>query len=154
MANYKSKEILISKINEIANSEFKTHSDWQKQIKAIEQLREHFFKLGSVPKKLRNKSWTDFKSGVRMFNKNKNKFYKFLKKDQSENLKKKKELVKIALQNKDSEDLETTAVLIKNIQSQWKSIGHIPRKESNKLWKEFRAACNYFFDRYHQQKNA
>ena len=154
LANYKSKEILISKINEIANSEFKTHSDWQKQIKAIEQLRERFFNLGSVPKKLRNKSWADFKSGVRMFNKNKNKFYKFLKKTQSENLKKKKELVEIALQNKDSEDFETTAVLIKNIQSQWKSIGHIPRKESNKLWKEFRAACNHFFDRYHQQKNA
>lgn len=154
LANYKSKEILISEINEIANSEFKTHSDWQKQIKAIEQLRERFFKLGSVPKKLRNKSWSDFKSGVRMFNKNKNKFYKFLKKEQSQNLKKKKELVDIALQNKDSEDFETTAVLIKNIQSQWKSIGHIPRKESKKLWKEFRAACNHFFDRYHQQKNA
>ena len=40
---------------------------------------------------------------------------------------------------------------MKKIQNQWKEIGHIPRKESNKLWKRFRTACNEFFDRYHEQ---
>ena len=153
-ANYKAKEAIILKINEIASNTYETHKDWQKQIRVIEDLRQSFFKLGSVPKKLRNQSWTDFKSAVRTFNKQKNNFYKFLKKDQSENLKKKRELVNIAEQNKDSEDLDTTAVLMKNIQNQWKKIGHIPRSESNKLWKQFRSACNHFFDRYHEQKNA
>ena len=43
---------------------------------------------------------------------------------------------------------------MKNIQNQWKKIGHIPRKESSKLWKDFRGACNHFFDRYHEQKNS
>jgi hypothetical protein len=153
-ANFKAKEAIVLKINEITNNEYETHKDWQKQIKVIEDLRQSFFKLGSVPKKVRNQSWTDFKSAVRTFNKQKNNFYKFLKKDQSENLKKKKELVEIAEQNKDSEDLETTVVLMKNIQNKWKKIGHIPRSESSKLWKQFRSACNHFFDRYHEQKNA
>ena len=153
-ANFKAKEAIVLKINEIANNEYQTHKDWQKQIKVIEDLRQSFFKLGSVPKKVRNQSWTDFKSAVRTFNKQKNNFYKFLKKDQSENLKKKKELVEIAEENKDSEDLETTVVLMKNIQNKWKKIGHIPRSESSKLWKQFRSACNHFFDRYHEQKNA
>ncbi|HCL07559.1 MAG TPA: DUF349 domain-containing protein [Flavobacteriaceae bacterium] len=153
-ANFKAKEAIVLKINEIANNAYETHKDWQKQIKVIEDLRQSFFKLGSVPKKVRNQSWTDFKSAVRTFNKQKNNFYKFLKKDQSENLKKKKELVEIAEQNKDSEDLETTVVLMKNIQNKWKKIGHIPRSESSKLWKQFRSACNHFFDRYHEQKNA
>ena len=103
-ANYKAKEVIILKINEIASNTYETHKDWQKQIRVIEDLRQSFFKLGSVPKKVRNQSWTDFKSAVRTFNKQKNIFYKFLKKDQSENLKKKKELVEIAEQNKDSED--------------------------------------------------
>ena len=62
-------------------------------------------------------------------------------------------LVEIAEQNKDSEDLETTLVLMKNIQNKWKTIGHIPRRDSDKLWKRFRGACNTFFDRYHEQKN-
>jgi hypothetical protein len=109
-ANYKAKEAIIIKINEIASNTYETHKDWQKQIRVIEDLRQLFFKLGSVPKKVRNQSWTDFKSAVRTFNKQKNNFYKFLKKDQSENLKKKRELVNIAEQNKDSEDLDTTAV--------------------------------------------
>ena len=61
-------------------------------------------------------------------------------------------MVEIAEQNKDSEDLETTLVLMKNIQNTWKTIGHIPRKDSDKLWKRFRGACNAFFDRYHEQK--
>ena len=43
---------------------------------------------------------------------------------------------------------------MKNIQNKWKKIGHIPRSESSKLWKQFRSACNHFFDRYHEQKNA
>ena len=42
---------------------------------------------------------------------------------------------------------------MKDIQNKWKTIGHIPRKDSDKLWKRFRTACNAFFDRYHEQKN-
>ena len=42
---------------------------------------------------------------------------------------------------------------MKDIQNRWKSIGHIPRKDSEKLWKRFKGACNLFFDRYHEQKN-
>jgi hypothetical protein len=42
---------------------------------------------------------------------------------------------------------------MKNIQNKWKTIGHIPRRDSDKLWKRFRGACNTFFDRYHDQKN-
>ena len=154
VTNLKSKENIISKINLIADKEDKEHSYWQNQIKEIEKLRESFFKIGSVPKKSRNKSWTDFKMAVKKFNKKKNNFYKSFKKEQAENFRKKKELVDLAEQNKNSDDLETTVVLMKNIQNQWKKIGHIPRKESSKLWKDFRGACNHFFDRYHEQKNS
>ncbi len=154
IANFKLKEEIISKINMIADKEDKEHSYWQNNIKEIEKLRESFFKIGSVPKKSRNQSWTDFKMAVKKFNKKKNNFYKSFKKEQAENFRKKKELVELAEKNKNSEDLETTVILMKNIQNKWKKIGHIPRKESSKLWKDFRSACNHFFDRYHEQKNS
>ena len=153
MINFEAKELIIDKIKSISEIEYDSHTEWQKRVKEVEALREEFFKIGGVPRKKRNQSWTDFKTAVRNFNKSKNNFYKQLKKAHSENLKKKKELVEIAVQNKDNEDLETTVVLMKNIQNQWKKIGHISRKDSNKLWSEFRAACNHFFDRYHEQKN-
>ena len=43
---------------------------------------------------------------------------------------------------------------MKKIQTDWKSIGHVPRKFSDDIWKRFKTACNYYFDRYHQQKNS
>lgn len=153
LGNHKHKENIISKIKALTSTEVDQHSEWQKRSHEVEQLRQEFLKIGAVPKKMRSKSWTDFKSVVSEFNKQKNKFYKSLKKDQSENLQKKKELVQIAEQNKDSEDFETTVVLMKDIQDKWKKIGHIPRKDSNKLWKQFRLACNHFFNRYYDNKN-
>ena len=151
--NLKIKNEIIVQIITISEKTINSHKDWQSNIKEIETLREAFFKTGKVPSKENEKTWSSFKDASRTFNKNKNNYYKTLKKDQSENYQKKLELVEIAEQNKDSEDLETTLVLMKNIQNKWKTIGHIPRRDSDKLWKRFRGACNTFFDRYHEQKN-
>ena len=42
---------------------------------------------------------------------------------------------------------------MKRIQSDWKKIGHVPRKYSDKLWKEFKDACNHYFDRLHKNQD-
>ena len=147
------KNIIIDEINALSEKPTLTHKDWQVKIKKIEALRDSFFKAGKVPYKQNEKTWTAFKNAVRTFNKNKNTYYKTLKKDQSENYLKKLELVEIAEKNNDSLDLQTTLVLMKDIQNRWKTVGHIPRKDSEKLWKRFKSACNLFFDRYHEQKN-
>ena len=147
------KKDLIAKIEAISEKSITSHKEWQANIKAVDALRDAFFKAGKVPSKFNEQTWSSFKAATRVFNKNKNNYYKNLKKEQSANYHKKLELVEIAEQNKDSEDLESTLVLMKDIQNKWKTIGHIPRKDSDKLWKRFRTACNAFFDRYHEQKN-
>jgi hypothetical protein len=43
---------------------------------------------------------------------------------------------------------------MKKIQSDWKKIGHVPRKDSDKIWKRFKAACNFYFDKLHATRNA
>src|SRR5690606_39352426 len=43
---------------------------------------------------------------------------------------------------------------MKKIQSDWKKIGHVPRKDSDKIWKQFKNACNHYFDRLHANRNA
>src|SRR5690606_9414016 len=87
------------------------------------------------------------------FNKKKNQFYKHQKKEQFSNLEKKLELIKIAEENKDSDDFDVVTSLMKKIQNDWKSIGHVPRKDSDKVWKKFKAACNHYFDRLYAEKN-
>ncbi|MDG5491474.1 DUF349 domain-containing protein [Psychroserpens sp. SPM9] len=151
--NLERKEDIITKIEAIAADSSNSHQAWQKKIKSIEALREEFFNAGKVPQKVNEATWTKFKGAVRQFNRNKNAFYKNLKKDQYDNLEKKKALIQIALDNKDSDDFEATTPLMKKIQNDWKKIGHVPRKNSDKIWKQFKGACNAYFDRLHAERN-
>ena len=145
---------IISKIEALNTDEVNSHNIWQKKIKEIESLRDEFFNAGKVPSKVNEETWAKFKDAVRTFNKKKNNFYKGLKKEQYKNLQKKLELIKIAEDNKDNEDIETTTALMKKIQNDWKKIGHVPRKDSDKIWKQFKTACNHFFDKIHATRNA
>ncbi|MFP2995953.1 DUF349 domain-containing protein [Spongiivirga sp. MCCC 1A20706] len=147
------KQEIISNIMQVANEKVSSHNVWQKKIKEIEALREAFFNAGKVPLKVNEDTWAAFKEAVRTFNRNKNAFYKDLKKDQQSNLNKKLDLVKTAQAHKDSEDWEMTTPIMKKIQSEWKRIGHVPRKHSDRIWKEFKDACNHYFDRLHASKN-
>ncbi|WP_245925726.1 DUF349 domain-containing protein [Algibacter marinivivus] len=151
--NLEKKQEIISQIEEISTQENKSHGGLQKKIKEVEALREAFFNAGKVPIKVNEATWAKFKDAVRSFNRKKNSFYKDLKKDQYKNLQLKLDLIKVAEDNKDSDDFETITPLMKKIQSDWKKIGHVPRKDSDKIWKRFKSACNAYFDRVHAKRN-
>ena len=152
--NLERKEAIIAKIEAISDDAGNSHQAWQKKIKAIEALRNEFFNAGKVPSKVNEATWSNFKGAVRAFNRKKNAFYKGLKKDQFENLHKKLDLIKIAEDNKDSVDFETVTPIMKKIQNDWKKIGHVPRKDSDKIWNRFKTACNHYFDRLHEHHKA
>ncbi|HLW32336.1 MAG TPA: DUF349 domain-containing protein, partial [Aequorivita sp.] len=147
------KKQLVKEINKIAAEAKPSHQGWQNAIKTFQELREKYFEIGRVPRANNKEIWKIFKEATGNFNMQKNSFYKNQKKEQYENLQKKRELIKIAEDNKDSEDFEVTTALMKKIQNEWKAIGHVPRKDSDKLWKQFKKACNDYFDRLHAQKN-
>ena len=153
----KNVDLKIELINNIAslteNAKNKGHQTWQNTIKKVQELRDQFFESGKVPRSKNKEIWNSFKEATRNFNKEKNAFYKGQKKEQFDNLAKKKELIKVAQDNKDGDDFETLTPLMKKIQADWKKIGHVPRKDSDKIWKEFKAICNHYFDRLHSQKD-
>ncbi|WP_375237857.1 DUF349 domain-containing protein [Aurantibacter sp.] len=151
--NLEHKKEIISKIETLAAEKIDNHSGWQNKIKEIESLREAFFKAGKVPIKVNEATWAEFKAAVRSFNRNKNEYYKGLKGEQLNNLAKKLELVKIAEANMASEDFASTTPLMKKIQADWRNIGHVPRKDSDRIWKQFRGACNSYFDRIKEKRN-
>lgn len=151
--NLEKKNEIIGKIGEIVNNVADNHRGLQQQIREVENLREAFFKAGRVPQKINEETWAKFKDAVRAFNRNKNAYYKNLKKDQQENLEKKRALLETALTLKESEDWDTATAEMKRIQEEWKHIGHVPRKYSDKIWKDFKNACNHYFDRLHATKN-
>jgi hypothetical protein len=148
------KNEIIVKLKDFASSkEAVTHNYWQQAIKQVEQLRSEFLKLGNVPKKLSNQNWTEFKTALRAFNTKKNDFYKNLKNSQHINLEEKQKLISIAQDNMHSEDWDTAVPLFKKLQEDWKNIGHVPKNQANKVWNDFRDACNTFFNNF-REKNA
>ena len=148
------KNEIIAKLKDFASSkEAVTHNYWQQAIKQVEQLRSEFLKLGNVPKKLSNQNWTEFKTTLRAFNTKKNDFYKNLKNSQHINLEEKQKLISIAQDNMHSEDWDTAVPLFKKLQEDWKNIGHVPKNQANKVWNDFRDACNTFFNNF-REKNA
>ena len=146
------KREIIAKINAIASDKVISHNAWQGLIDRVEALRDEFFKAGKVPQEVNEEVWTAFKAAVRNFNGVKNSFYKDIKKDQQTNLNRKLALVEKANELKDSEDFIGTSAIMKQIQEEWKTIGHVPRKYSDAVWKDFKAACNHFFDRLHAHR--
>ena len=147
------KLIVVEELSNYDTSKNKTHNDWQKSIKDIEALRKKYFDAGKLPYKMSEEVWQKFKNATKKFNKAKNNFYKREKGEQQENLNKKIALIELAESLKDSEDWESATNTFKKIQADWKKIGHVPRKFSNDIWKRFKEACNYYFDRLHQNKN-
>lgn len=144
---------LITKLTE-DNQQSNSHSTWQKSIKTLDILRQEFFKIGRAPSDVNEELWKKFKDAVKEFNVQKNNYYKSLKKEQQQNFLLKTELIAKANEWKDSDDFAQATPIMKAIQEQWRGIGHVPRKYSDKLWDEFKAACNHYFSRIKDQKNA
>jgi hypothetical protein len=151
--NLEKKQEIIGKIANIAENVTENHRALQQQIKEVEALRDSFFKAGKVPQRVNEETWNAFKETVRKFNRNKNAFYKNQKKEQHQNLEKKRALLELATSLKDSDDWSAVTPEMKRIQSEWKKIGHVPRKYSDKIWNEFKNACNHYFNRLHAEKN-
>lgn len=153
LENLAAKKEIIAKIEQLATEKVNAHAQWLTQIEKVEALRNAFFSAGKVPSDVNEATWAAFKTAVRNFNSFKNSFYKDIKKDQTENLNKKIALVAKAKELQESEDFATTTPIMKQIQEEWKQIGHVPRKYSDKIWNEFKEACNHYFAKLKEQRN-
>jgi len=153
LENLEQKKEIIAKIEVLATEKVNAHSQWLAQIEKVEALRTAFFSAGKVPSEVNEETWAAFKTAVRNFNTFKNSFYKDIKKDQNSNLTRKIALVAKAKEVQESTDFALTTPIMKQIQEEWKQIGHVPRKYSDKIWSEFKQACNHYFDKLKEQKN-
>lgn len=125
--------------------------EWNQKTKEVLDLQKKWEAIGGLPRSksrdVNKKFWSSFKT----FFSNKNAFFKKLDEERSENLKKKNELVQRALELKESEEWDKAANELKSIQQQWKNIGPVPEKFREKVFKEFKEACDYFFEQKRNQ---
>lgn len=151
--NLIAKQDIIKALEKLTSNIAQEHKPLQLQIKEMETLRAQFFKIGKVPQKDNELVWNTFKAVSGKFNRAKNSYYRNQKKEQQDNLEKKRALLERAKALQDSEEWDIATPEMKRIQQEWKEIGHVPHKFSDKIWKQFKSCCNTYFDRYNTHKN-
>ncbi|MGV8137694.1 MAG: DUF349 domain-containing protein [Mangrovibacterium sp.] len=144
--NLETKTVLCEKAEEIISMELETHKDWDDQSKKLIELQKVWRTIGFTPRKENNKIYERFRTACDRFFNAKREFYAQNKEFQVNNLQMKMNLCLQAEAIKDSIDWKKTTDEFIRIQKEWKEIGPVPRKQSDAIWRRFRAACDYFFD--------
>ena len=153
LANAKLRQQVINNLEKMDYSQNTTQSQWSKTMQSFKKQREEYFKIGRVSKKQNEYLWQQLKEITKRINKARNDFYKILHKEQNENLKYKKQLIEKVNAIKDSTDFHRVTPMIKQYQEQWKTIGHVPYKYIDALYKDFRAACDAYFEKLRKIQN-
>lgn len=143
--NFDAKNALCEKAEEIANGEILTFADFREKSDAIIECQKLWRTLGFAPKKHNNKIYLRFRAACDKFFEKKRAFFAESKEVQVKNLQLKTELCMKAEALQENTDWKETSELLIRLQKEWKEIGPVPKKYSEKIWKRFRKACDTFF---------
>lgn len=144
--NLELKTALCEKLEAIDYSEIKTIRDWNNKVKEVLEIQTQWRQIGYVPRKWNTKIYKRYRAACDFFFRSKNDFYKSLRNEMEENLQKKMALCERAEEMKESQDWKKTTQEMIEIQKEWKSIGIVPHKYVDTIWKRFITACDYFFE--------
>ena len=147
--NLDQKTVICEIVEAIEFDELKTFSAWENKTQEVIALQNKWKTIGFAPQKMNVKIFERFRHACDDFFKKKGEFFKTLKEGMNENLEKKKALCEKAESLKESTDWKATADTLTKLQKEWKTIGPVPKKHSDTIWKRFISACDYFFE----QKN-
>ena len=144
--NLELKTALCEKLEAIDLDAIKTAAQWETTTKKVIAMQQEWREIGFAPQKMNVKIFERFRTINDVFFSKKAAFFKELKSQYSSNLEKKQELVKKAQELADSTDWKKTGDKIIALQKEWKTVGVVPRKQGELLWKDFLEACNKFFE--------
>ena len=145
--NLEKKRAIIEKVKAIDFEAFKTNKQWDKANELIQELQNEWRSIGYAPKKQNQAIYDEYRQACEAFFKAKSAFYKGLRDVFSENLAKKRELIRRAEELKDSDAWQEASNTLIELQKEWKTIGPVARKYSDELWKQFTDTCDAFFNR-------
>ncbi|WP_185117515.1 DUF349 domain-containing protein [Dysgonomonas sp. Marseille-P4361] len=152
--NLAEKTAICETLRSIDYTALNSFKDWDEKSKEVIALQAKWKTIGFVPKKVNNQIFEEFRALCDTFFENKSEFFKGVRDEMDDNLDKKRSLVEQAKSLKDSTEWRSTADKLIAIQKEWKTIGPVPRKYSDAIWKEFVTACDYFFDQKKQHESS
>lgn len=144
--NLAKKTELCEKVEMVSTDDCKTAADWEAKSKEIIAIQAEWKAIGFAPKAMNVKIFERFRTACDQFFTAKNEYFSELRTRFQENIKKKEELVRQAQALQDSTDWRQTSEKLVQLQKDWKTIGMVPKKVGDTLWKDFLSACDKFFE--------
>lgn len=146
-SNYLAKSALCEKAEKMIAQNPETLRQWQNRTNEVNELLRVWKTIGPCPKRVNTDVWNRFKTCLDSHFTSYKEYLEKLKDQQLNNYNLKLDLCAQAEAIKNSTDWRKTTQELIKLQQEWKSIGAVPRKFSEKIWKRFRTACDEFFKR-------
>lgn len=145
--NTTKKQELMNQIAPFATYTASKPSDWKEATDKILELQKSWNDIGPATQENNTLLWGQYRTSINSFFERKSNFFKTLDQDRKDNLSQKTALCEEAEKLKDSNEWKKTTDRIKHLQEKWKAIGPVPDRDSQRIWKRFRSACDSYFQR-------
>ena len=148
--NLLAKTALCEKLEDVLKTELLSVKDWNEATTKVTELFDLWKTIGPVPKEENENIWNRFKKPIDKFYEDKKEAFAKMKESQDENYQKKVELCLQAEVIAERSDWKRATEDLLKLQAEWKEVGYVAKKQSDKLWLRFREACDKFFERKSQ----
>lgn len=145
--NLLAKTALCEKLEDVLKTELLSVKDWNEATTKVTELFDLWKTIGPVPKEENENIWNRFKKPIDKFYEDKKEAFAKMKESQDENYQKKVELCLQAEVIAERTDWKHATEDLLKLQAEWKEVGYVAKKQSDKLWLRFREACDKFFER-------
>ena len=143
--NLLAKQALIDKATELTAEQPQSTRQWNDLTAALDELLKVWKTIGPVPREVNEEIWTKFKGMIDRHYADKKEYFSTVRDEQESNYQKKVELCLKAEAIAQREDWKKATEELLQLQQEWKQIGPVSRKLSEKVWQRFRGACDTFF---------
>lgn len=143
--NLLAKQALIEKAEALTAEHPETTRQWNDLTTALDELLKVWKTIGPVPREVNEEIWAKFKGMIDRHYAEKKEHFATIRDEQESNYQKKVELCLKAEAIAQREDWKKATEELLQLQQEWKEIGAVSRKVSDKVWQRFRGACDQFF---------
>ena len=151
--NLLAKQALVDKVNSLTEEKPTSIKQWNEVTAELDEMLKVWKTIGPVPREQNDEIWKAFKGKIDQFYKDKKQYFDTLKDEQNENYNKKVDLCLQAEAIAKREDWKKATEELLKLQEEWKQIGAVSRKQSDKIWRRFRSACDEFFNKKAENYN-
>ena len=150
-ANLTRKNALLEQVAAFADFQTERVNEWRGKTDELQKLKEEWDAAGLVPRAqaeaINKQFWTAYKG----FFQRKKSVFQGPGRGEKRQPQRKQQLVEQAEAALQNPNWEEGREIVIRLQKEWKLIGRVPEKQSDKIWHRFRTACDAFFERKHEE---